>query len=130
MKVLRKPATTYMPIVMWQLKKDRMTEIIIKYILPSFFILGMISMGIKGYLHFKYLKIIENYPKDLKFIWIGTYKFLDMFLIILPFFWNNNLDKLTNGQKAKCRLLEKLINICLIFFYFGVLSIIIGIKYQ
>lgn len=68
------------------IKKNKMTEILIKYILPAFFTLGVLSLGFKGYLHFKYLKIVENYPKNLKYIQIGTYNFQDTFSIISPFF--------------------------------------------
>lgn len=92
--------------------------------------LGFLSFGFKGYLHFKYLKIVENYPKDLKFIQIGAYNFFDLFVIILPFFWRFQDDKIPHGQFNTCKLLEKLINICLTFFYFGILLLILGIKLQ
>lgn len=107
-----------------------MTEFLLQYILPFFFIWGCLSLGVKGYLHFKYLKIVENYPKDLKFIQIGSHNFFDLFTITLPFFWRFRDDKIPHKHVNTCKLLEKLINICLIFFYLGILSLIIGIKLQ
>lgn len=104
-----------------------MTEILIKYISPFFFILGIFSLGLKGFLHFKYLKIIENYPKDLKFIQIGSHNFFGLFRIILPFFWRFQESRFPVGQTNNCRQLERLINICLRLFYWGMISLISGV---
>jgi hypothetical protein len=107
-----------------------MTEILIKYILPFVFMLGYVMIGFKIYFHFKYLKIIENYPKDLKLLQIGGYNFFDLFVIILPFFWRFRVDKIPRDQINTCKKLEKLINICLTLFYLGILSMILGIRLQ
>lgn len=100
---------------------------LINYVLHAFFIVGLVAMFLKVYFHFNYFKICEKYPKDAKLIYFGVYSFEDAFLALLPFFWRFSPEKIPEEQVKKCRLLEKLINICLMLFYVGLFSQVVSI---
>ncbi len=109
-----------------------MIDILTKYILPFIFIIGFISLGVKAYLHFAYLKTVNNYPDDLSFFrFLSRPEYFDkQFIITLPVFFDKSETAITENRRLECSRLKRQINICLVLFYIGLISLIIGIRLQ
>lgn len=108
-------------------------ETLIHKVLPTILTFGITAFGIKYYLHFKYFKIVKKYPKGLTF-WdfnnsILTY-FIDQLSAFFPFFVKSKTIELNMEDLGKAKKLEKLIKLCLILIYIGLLMIPLGIKLQ
>ena len=103
-------------------------ELIFWVIFPII-IIGFIALAIKNYLHFRYFKIVKNYPKGLDyfdFLWPFNKYFFDQLQVTFPFFLTEYKGGLSKEHADKAKRLEKYIFICLILFYLGISMIVIG----
>lgn len=99
---------------------------LLEKILLPFVFAGFIAYNFKVYYHFLYLKIFNNYPKDVSFLGFKGFSFKyysDRFETILPILFKGNKNGFSTDVKRKLELLEKRIQICLIIFVFGFIVI-------
>jgi len=109
-----------------------MIFILTKYLLPILLMIGFIAMIFKTILHFKYCKIINGYPEELKFFqFLGKAKYIKAQVsIVLPLFFETDKSSISEAKRVRCLKLERSIRMCLFLFYLGFLTIPIGIKLQ